>query len=79
MDIPRDKTHPDDAVQCNGCGGHGCETCEERGWLPKGHPNGRTCYREECNNPIPPSQVAVYCSNECATADAGPPDYFRPE
>jgi hypothetical protein len=69
-DLPRDKGYPADAVQCDGCGGHGCATCENKGWLPKGHPKGRTCYRDACDNPIPPSQVAVYCSNDCAFKDA---------
>jgi len=27
------------------------------------------CERSACGNPIPPDQVAVYCSNECAFAD----------
>lgn len=70
MDIPKDKNYPADAVQCNTCGGHGCETCGGKGWLSAGDPNGRLCEREECDNPIPPSQVAVYCSNQCAAADA---------
>ncbi|MBX4215670.1 hypothetical protein KW797_01855 [Candidatus Parcubacteria bacterium] len=70
MDIPKDKNCPLDAVQCNDCGGHGCATCGNKGWLPHGHPKGRKCYRDACPNPIPPAQVAVYCSNECAHADA---------
>jgi len=70
MNIPKDKNYPGDAVQCDDCGGHGCGTCENKGWLPKDHPSGRRCEREECNNPIPPAQVAIYCSNECAFADA---------
>jgi len=70
MDIPRDKNYPADAVQCDDCGGHGCDTCEHKGWLPKDHPKGRKCYREECSNPIPPEQTAVYCSNKCALDDA---------
>ena len=71
MDIPRDKNYPVDAVQCDDCGGHGCSTCQNKGWLvPRTHPKGRWCYREACRKPIPPAHVAVYCSNECAMADA---------
>jgi hypothetical protein len=70
MDIPRDKHYPPDAVQCNDCGGHGCETCNQKGWLPASHPRGRVCENPDCGRPIPPSQVAVYCSNECAYEDA---------
>ena len=70
MDIPRDKNYPADAAQCDGCGGHGCEICGHKGWLPAGHPKARKCYRDECANFIPPAQVAVYCSNECAFKDA---------
>lgn len=70
MDIPKDKTYPVDAVQCGDCGGHGCDTCGQKGWLPHGHQKGRKCAREECGQPLPPGHVAVYCSNECAIADA---------
>lgn len=70
MNIPRDKNYPTFAGQCNGCGGHGCNTCDHKGWLPSGHPDIRTCYRDGCENPIPPNQVAVYCSNDCAIEDA---------
>ncbi len=70
MNIPKDKSYPAGAVQCDGCGGWGCSICGDKGWLPAGHPRGRKCYREDCENPIPPEQVAVYCSNECAIADA---------
>lgn len=70
MDIPRVKPWPTDAVQCNDCGGRGCETCEKRGWLTKGHVRGRYCHRDVCSKPIPPDQVAIYCSNDCACRDA---------
>lgn len=70
MDIPKDKNFPVDAVQCNGCGGNGCFTCDEKGWFPSGHPMGRICERAVCDNPIPPDQVAIYCSNDCAYLDA---------
>jgi hypothetical protein len=69
MDIPRNKNYPSDAVQCDDCGGHGCETCHGYGWLPKGDPHGRTCERRDCIEPIPPAHVAVYCSDECAFLD----------
>lgn len=70
MDIPRDKTFSPTAVQCNGCGGFGCHICTQRGWLPAGHQHGRHCARDGCGTPIPPSQIAIYCSNECALLDA---------
>ena len=71
MNIPKVKPFPDNAVQCDSCGGHGCSDCEDKGWYPSsGHPNGRKCYRDACDNPIPPNQVAVYCTNKCAADDA---------
>lgn len=70
MDIPKDKNYPPDAVQCDRCGGHGCPACEDKGWLPAGHPMGRYCECPGCGKPIPPAQVAVYCSNVCALEDA---------
>lgn len=71
MDIPRVKDYPADAVQCDDCGGHGCKTCGNRGWLtPLTHPKGRRCCNEHCHKPLPPAHVAVYCSNVCAMADA---------
>lgn len=71
MDIPKDKKFLDDSVQCNHCGGHGCKTCNDKGWLtPKTHPDGRTCEKEGCDNPIPPDQIAIYCTNQCAFDDA---------
>ena len=70
MDIPEDKNYPADAVQCNCCGGHGCGVCESKGWLPAGHEQGRKCARPGCGRPIPPVQVAIYCTNGCAIADA---------
>jgi hypothetical protein len=57
-------------VQCDGCGGHGCSICKDRGWLTSGHPNGRTCARAECHQTIKPENQAIYCSNECALQDA---------
>ena len=69
--IPKDKTYPEDSVQCGGCGGHGCHLCGDKGWLtPKFHPNGRKCLNDVCGKPIPPAHIAVYCCNECALADA---------
>lgn len=69
LDIPKDKSYPSDAIQCNGCGGHGCSTCYGKGWLPAGHIMGRICINSTCNRPIPPDHSAVYCSNECALDD----------
>jgi hypothetical protein len=68
--IPKVKIYPVDAIQCNECGGHGCQICNDRGWLPKDHPQGRRCERTACLNPIAPDSVAVYCSNRCAALDA---------
>ena len=71
MDIPKDKTYPDDSVQCHGCGGHGCQACDDRGWLtPRDHSDGRQCEYSRCKNPILPAQFAVYCSSDCAEKDA---------
>ena len=70
MDIPKDKCYPRDAGQCDDCGGHGCATCGEKGWLPAGHPKIRKCMREACENTLRPDWIAVYCTNECAAADA---------
>lgn len=71
MDIPRDKNYPINSVQCDDCGGHGCGTCNDKGWLaPRNHPKGRGCFNPRCKNPLHPTQVAVYCKNECAAADA---------
>ena len=79
MNIPKDTTYPPNAGQCDDCGGHGCATCEGRGWLPAGHAKIRKCERDACGTPLPPTQVAVYCSNECAHADARmPPPLRRP-
>ena len=70
MNIPKDKNYPDDSVQCDDCGGHGCQTCDDKGWLiPRDHPSGRKCMYTACSKPLDPSLVAVYCSNECASAD----------
>lgn len=69
--IPKDKNYPENSVQCNGCGGFGCQICDDKGWLtPKDHPNGRRCSYIRCNKPLHPTQFAVYCLNKCALADA---------
>ena len=71
MDIPKDKNFPVESVQCDGCGGWGCELCSDKGWLtPKDHPKGRRCANPVCKKPLPPTSIAVYCSKECALADA---------
>ena len=71
MNIPKDKLFPIDSVQCDACGGNGCKECGNRGWFtPKDHPDGRRCANPHCNNPIPPEQIAIYCSNGCAASDA---------
>lgn len=70
MNITKDKDYPVGAGQCDDCGGNGCVTCENKGWLKFGHPKIRTCCKDGCNNPIPPKQLAVYCTNKCAHDDA---------
>lgn len=71
MDIPKDKNYPADSVQCDDCGGHGCETCGDKGWLtPATHPNGRKCEYEPCSKPLSPNHVAIYCTDNCAFNDA---------
>lgn len=73
MDIPKDKNFPENSVQCDNCGGHGCDRCIQKGWLtPKDNPFGRWCERSGCLNTIRPDNVAVYCSNRCASLDAIP-------
>lgn len=69
-DIPKDKNYPADAAQCDHCGGLGCGACGDKGWVPKDSPHARTCEHPECCKVIPPDQIAVYCSNECAFSDA---------
>jgi len=32
--------------------------------------DGRRCMNENCNKPLRPAHVAVYHTNECASADA---------
>jgi hypothetical protein len=51
LDIPRDKTYPPSAVQCDTCGGHGCATCAGRGWFAEAaHPRGRRCENARCRS-----------------------------
>jgi hypothetical protein len=68
MDLPKDKTYPAGAGQCDGCDGHGCPACGGRGWLPAGHPGERPC--EHCGAVLSPSRVAMYCSDRCAREEA---------
>lgn len=69
--IPKDPDFPKGSVQCDDCGGTGCESCEDRGWYAdQNHPNGRRCANGDCNKPLSPNHFAVYCSNECAFDDA---------
>lgn len=70
MNIPKDKNYPPGSAQCNGCGGFGCQKCDDKGWVPPDSPEARKCYNDNCGNLIPPTQVAVYCSNSCAQDDA---------
>lgn len=70
MDIPKDKTWLPGDAQCAGCGGHGCVPCDRRGWVPPMSLYARHCERRGCANLIAPDHVAVYCSAECAVADA---------
>ncbi len=70
MNIPKDKTYPAGAGQCDDCGGHGCATCSQKGWLPAGHGRIRRCENAGCGAALQPDWVAVYCSNSCAMQDA---------
>jgi hypothetical protein len=71
MDIPKEKNYPADSVQCDICGGNGCKVCDNKGWLtPKEHPDGRHCLYPKCNKPLPPTHIAVYCTDQCASNDA---------
>jgi len=70
VNIPKVKPWPEGAVQCDDCGGNGCGTCGDNGWLDKEHPKGRKCLRGDCPNLLVPDHYAVYCSNECAWEDA---------
>lgn len=84
LGIPKEVPFPEDAVQCDDCGGTGrgnhenvlhqlvgCLACSGRGWLrPKSHTKGRHCANDRCDKPLPPDHVAVYCSNRCAQEDA---------
>lgn len=69
MDIPKNKDYPLSAVQCDDCGGLGCKTCDDRGWLMAGDPKARRCEYSACRKPLPPNHVAVYCSDTCAHKD----------
>jgi hypothetical protein len=71
MDIPKDPNYPFDAVQCDGCGGHGCEKCKQRGWFTMANGWTRRCWRDACRKPLHPAELAIYCSVACALADAG--------
>ena len=69
--IPKDLDFPEESVQCDDCGGTGCKFCEDRGWhADKHHPNGRRCANADCNKPLSPNHIAVYCSNNCALDDS---------
>lgn len=76
-ELPRMKPYPSKAVQCDECGGHGwnfennkiCLVCGGNGWVNADHPRGRVCHAGDCNNKIPPWQLAVYCSTRCALRD----------
>jgi hypothetical protein len=70
MDIPKDKKYPPGAGQCDDCGGHGCPTCAQKGWLAAGQPKIRRCLNPGCGAALQPDWVAVYCSNACAMQDA---------
>lgn len=69
-DIPKDKAFPPDAAQCDQCGGHGCDHCQDRGWVSRTDPKARKCLREACPTLLDPRSIAVYCSAQCAWDDA---------
>jgi hypothetical protein len=47
-----------------------CRACSGRGWVSASSSRARRCAYEKCSKPIAPDCFAVYCSNECALADA---------
>lgn len=70
MNVPKDTSYPSDSVQCDKCGGLGCQVCDDKGWLfPKTNPLGRRCENPGCHNPLHPASTAVYCSKRCASED----------
>lgn len=69
--IPQIKEFPLNSVQCNNCGGRGCNICQGKGWLtPRAHTQGRRCAYKRCREPLAPNHIAVYCQNQCAFDDA---------
>jgi len=69
--VPKNPAYPVDSVQCYACEGSGCQICDDNGWLtPKNHRYGRRCLNAGCNNPLHPTSVSVYCSDDCAIIDA---------
>lgn len=68
-DIPKVKPWPERAVQCDFCGGDGCDVCHGRGWVARESGNGRLCAHKGCFVHLRPDQVEVYCSIRCATED----------
>ncbi|KKR81518.1 MAG: hypothetical protein UU27_C0013G0001, partial [Parcubacteria group bacterium GW2011_GWD1_40_9] len=66
LDIPKDKSYPWDAGQCDDCGGIGCPTCGDKGWLEKTNPKARKCAWAGCKKVLPSYHIAVYCSNRSA-------------
>lgn len=75
-DIPWGGNYPKDAVQCDGCAGHGCVVCGNKGWLPVNHPRGKRCLWDRCGAPIAPPHWGVYCTSTCAFLDGNLDDYW---
>lgn len=66
-----DTVHTHTGANCAGCdAGNRCEVCKGLGALPPGHDRIRKCDNIDCQAPLLPDHVAVYCSNECAWRDA---------
>lgn len=66
--IPKDKSFARTDAQCDECGGNGCELCDDKGWVPQDSRHARKC--PACQRALQPTQIAVYCSTECAASDA---------
>lgn len=67
--IPKVKPWADGAVQCDFCGGLGCEVCHGRGWVARESGNGRLCARDGCFVHLRPDQVEAYCGIQCFAED----------
>lgn len=64
------ESEPDTGTQFAGGDGGRCVECKGLGALPPGHDRIRKCDNIDCQAPLLPDHIAVYCSNKCAWRDA---------